>query len=132
MEFSDDILFEKAREVSKNAYSPYSNVRVGASLITDNNNLFIGTNIENSSYGATICAERSAIFSAISSGEKKIKKICVYTEKGWSPCGMCRQVMKEFMKDEDIIIICNQDGPVKKIKMIELLPYPFDEKNLQK
>ena len=93
-----------AIEASKNAYSPYSKAMVGSALITSDGSIYSGCNVENASYGGTICAERVAILKAVSDKKMKLKKIYVYTKEGWPPCGMCRQVMSEFA-DKDLEII---------------------------
>jgi cytidine deaminase len=103
-------LLKEARNAKKMSYSPYSNFRVGAAILTSNNKIYTGTNIENSSYGATVCAERVAIFKAISDGEKKIKTIAITSDKKdiVFPCGICRQVISEFALKE-IEIVCSTD-----------------------
>ncbi len=120
-------LIEKALEASKYAYTPYSHYQVGAAILTKDNNIYTGCNIENASYGLTICAERVAIFKAISEGEKEIKAIAVITndEEYAKPCGSCLQVMAEFMKDDATIILANKNKEyiVKTLK--ELLPEAF-------
>ena len=96
-------LFEKAKEVSKNSYSPYSEFPVGAAILVDDDLVFCGTNVENRSYGLTNCAERSAVFSAVSSGYKKIYAIAIVAPKAdypVGPCGACRQVLTEFADKE--------------------------------
>src|SRR5690554_2545442 len=98
-------LIKKALEAKKKAHVPYSNFRVGAALITDDGKVFTGCNIEISSYSPTICAERTAIFKAISEGHKKIKAIAVVGDSDFTcPCGVCRQVIREFGKDATIIV----------------------------
>ena len=102
MEINYDELLEKAKEVSKNSYSPYSKFKVGAAVMFESGKVYCGANVENVSYGITLCAERSAISSAISSGEKtKIKAIAVYSpnQKNCLPCGACRQWLAEFAPD---------------------------------
>lgn len=108
-----------------NAYVPYSGFPVGAVVITKNGRIFTGCNIENSSYGLTICAERVAIFSAISSGEREIEKLVVVadTVEPVSPCGACRQVMSEFGDFE--VILANLAGKYTTTRVSKLLPYAF-------
>ena len=99
MEVNYDKLLDKAKEVSKNSYSPYSKFKVGAAVIYESGNIYCGVNVENVSYGITLCAERGAISSAIAAGEKtKIKAISVYSpnQKNCLPCGACRQWLAEF------------------------------------
>lgn len=121
----------KAREFS---YSPYSHFKVGAAVITENGEVYTGCNIENASFGATNCAERTAIFKAISEGHRSIKALAVVgdTTTYTYPCGICRQVMTEFAdKDTDIIIVKNEnDYIVKKLK--EILPGAFTRDDLDK
>jgi cytidine deaminase len=118
-------LREMAKNASLKAHSPYSNVKVGSALITDSGKYFEGCNIENSSFGGTICAERVAIFNAISQGESKIRKIYVYTKAGWPPCGLCRQVMCEFAEEDLIVIIGNEKGEEKEILFRDLMPLAY-------
>lgn len=108
-----NILMEKAKEVSKNSYSPYSHFSVGACVLTTGGNLYTGCNFENSSFGMTICAERNAIGSAISNGEKEIKAVAIYSPNvnDCPPCGACRQVIAEFAVSGGADIITEtQDG----------------------
>lgn len=114
----------KARE---NAYSPYSHFAVGATLLCEDGTLFEGCNIENASYGLTNCAERTAIFKAVSEGHIKFKALAVVadTEGPCAPCGACRQVMAEFKIP--LIIMGNLMGNIKIVTMEELLPFSFSE-----
>ena len=114
----------KARE---NAYSPYSHFTVGAALLCEDGTLFEGCNIENASYGLTNCAERTAIFKAVSEGHIKFKALAVVadTEGPCAPCGACRQVMAEFKIP--LIIMGNLMGNIKIVTMEELLPFSFSE-----
>lgn len=123
-------LFKQAREASATAYVPYSHFPVGAALVTKNGQVFQGCNIENASFGLTNCAERTAIFNAISSGVKDFEIIGIYgeTDEPISPCGACRQVMTEFCSDEMPVWLFSKTGDVKKTTVGDLLPYHF--KNL--
>ena len=114
----------KARE---NAYSPYSHFAVGAALLCEDGTLFEGCNIENASYGLTNCAERTAIFKAVSEGHIKFKVLAVVadTEGPCAPCGACRQVMAEFKIP--LIILGNLMGNIKIVTIEELLPFSFSE-----
>lgn len=114
----------KARE---NAYSPYSHFAVGAALLCEDGTLYEGCNIENASYGLTNCAERTAIFKAVSEGHTKFKALAVVadTEGPCAPCGACRQVMAEFKIP--LIIMGNLMGNIKIVTMEELLPFSFSE-----
>ena len=114
----------KARE---NAYSPYSHFAVGAALLCEDGTLYEGCNIENASYGLTNCAERTAIFKAVSEGHIKFKALAVVadTEGSCAPCGACRQVMAEFKIP--LIIMGNLMGNIKIVTIEELLPFSFSE-----
>jgi len=129
-----DRIIENANKVMENSYSPYSNFKVGASILMKDGTYVNGTNIENASYGATNCAERSAIFMAISLGYKKgdFDKIAItsYLDKPTPPCAICRQVMLEFFDKDVEIIMTNKEGIVKKTNIDELVPYQFTEKDL--
>jgi len=118
-------LFELAKKSSEYAYSPYSGFRVGAALQTKCGNIFTGCNIENASYGATNCAERTAIFKAVSEGFREFETIAIYvkSDKVFPPCGICRQVMSEFSPDLEIIY--GNDDVVNISSIKELLPSSF-------
>lgn len=124
-------LITKAKEAAENSYSPYSGFTVGAALLTKSGKVYTGCNIENSAFGPTNCAERTAFFKAISEGERDFEKIAVVGGKNLNfdrlcpPCGVCRQVMAEFCdKDFTVILAGNNDG-VKELTLAELLPYGF-------
>ena len=119
-------LIEKAKEAMENSYSPYSNFKVGACLLCKDGTIYTGCNIENSSFGATNCAERTAIFKAVSEGKREFLKIAVVGsgEDLTFPCGICRQVMSEFMLDGEVILEDN-NREIKVFKVRELLPYAF-------
>jgi cytidine deaminase len=125
MEYNDLIL--KAKETLKNAYTPYSHYQVGASVLTKSGKVFTGCNIENASYGLTICAERTAIFKAVSEGEKEIIALAVINSSDdySRPCGSCRQVMAEFMKDDAKIILANKNGDYVVKTLEQILPDAF-------
>ncbi len=120
-------LLEAAQKVKENAYAPYSHFHVGAALITDTGKIYHGCNVENTSYGLTICAERNAVFRMISDGERRIAEVLVIgdTEEFLSPCGACRQVMTEFSTNDTVVYLCNKHGQWKKTTMAELMPYTF-------
>ena len=120
-------LINAAIEASKKAYAPYSNFHVGAALLTKSGKIFQGCNVENASFGATNCAERTAIFSAVASGERKFKKIVIFVDRKefTPPCGMCRQVIAEFAPDMEILLANNEDK-VLRTTIKELLPMSFD------
>ena len=121
-----------AIEASKKAYSPYSKALVGCALTTADGSIYTGCNIENASYGGTVCAERVAIFKAVSDKKMILKQIYVYTSAGWPPCGMCRQVMSEFADADLEVIIGNETGEEIKIKFRDLMPLSFTPDHLQK
>jgi cytidine deaminase len=127
-----DQLSKYAVEAKNLALSPYSNFRVGAALLTSDNKLYLGCNIETSSYSLTICAERTAVFKAISEGERKFKAIAIASdaEDFISPCGACRQVMSDLCGDIDVIML-NSKGEKRIEKISSLLPYAFSDKDLK-
>lgn len=129
-------LFRLAKDAMKNSYAPYSNFNVGAALLTDNDNVYTGCNIENASYSATCCAERTAIFSAIANGEKEFSAICVVGGKNGDiinyafPCGICRQVLSEFCDADFKIYVGINENEIKEFTLGELLPCSFDKSKL--
>ena len=118
-------LRDQALDVSKRAYSPYSKAHVGSAVETEDGKVFVGCNIENSSYGGTVCAERVAIWKAVSEGHKKMKRIYVYTKDGWPPCGMCLQVMAEFSDGNLEVTFGDASGKETTKKLKELLTQAF-------
>ena len=120
-------LVKKARSAKKYSYSPYSKFRVGAALLSTSGKIYTGCNIENSSFGLTVCAERTALFKAISEGTRKFRALAIASDaKGFiPPCGACRQVILDLARDVDVIMTDSR-GKTKILKAIELLPYPFD------
>ena len=123
-------LIDLANSARKNSYAPYSNYRVGAALQTKNGRIFTGVNAENAAYPHTICAERVAIFKAVSEGERDFDVMAVVTDNGGSPCGGCRQVMAEFGLDT-VVLIANGKGEVQKeVTVKELLPEAFTPEKL--
>jgi len=124
-------LIEAAMRAKNNSYSPYSNFRVGAALLTKTGKIFTGCNIENSSYSLTICAERTAIFKAVSEGQRNFKAIAISSDMKEiiPPCGACRQVLMDLASDIDVILSGSNNKPII-IKLSKLLPMPFDSKML--
>ncbi len=128
-------LLDAAQAARENSYSPYSKFKVGAAVMTQDGQIFSGTNIENSSYGLTVCAERNAIFAAVGAGHRRFKTLALITQKikGQkfnSPCGACRQVMSEFFAPDTPIYIAVLDGKTRTAyckKFSELMPFPFDK-----
>ena len=127
-------LYETAVAARKNSYSPYSKFKVGAALLLDDNNIVSGTNVENSSYGLAMCAERNALFTAIGMGYKKenIKAILVVanTDGPCSPCGACRQVISELMDKDADVILTNRKNDMKLFTVKDLLPFSFSKDDL--
>lgn len=126
-----EALTAAARRASERAYCPYSRFRVGAAVLTDDGTIVSGCNVENASYGLTICAERNAIFHAVALGHVRIVAVAIYTPTPIpsAPCGACRQVINEFGPDAAILSVC--DGPdVLHRTLAELLPDAFGPRNL--
>ena len=124
---------KRAKGVSEKAYCPYSKFRVGAVVLTDDGQMFEGCNVENASYGLTMCAERNAIFHMAAQGRQRIVAIVIYTATPMpaAPCGACRQVINEFGADALVLSVC--DGPdVLRKKMSDLLPDAFGPANLSR
>ena len=119
---------DKAKEASKNSYSPFSRFAVGAAVMTTNGKIYKGCNVENSSFGLTNCAERTAIFKAVSEGEREIIAVAIYSPNSDScyPCGACRQVLYEFQGDEqEIEVITETLGTLEIKKLSYFLPNGF-------
>ena len=123
-------LIEAARSVYDNAYAPYSHYRVAAAVRAEDGTIYAGCNVENAVYPLTICAERAAIFKAISDGARKIVALTVVTANGGSPCGACRQVMREFGEDEMPIYVADVTGAYRTHTLGELLPESFSGDDL--
>ncbi|MBI4417613.1 MAG: cytidine deaminase [Ignavibacteriales bacterium] len=125
-------LIQASRNAKRRAHAPYSGFHVGAALLTSDGVVFTGCNVENSSYGLTICAERTAIFKAISEGKKKFKAIAI-TSDGTDvtpPCGACRQVLWDLAGNIDVVLDSHSGIPLQ-MKLESLLPIPFSEKRLK-
>ena len=120
-------LLEAALKVRENAHAPFSKFHVGAALEDSEGRVWTGCNVENASYGLTICAERVAVFKAISEGARKFKRIAIAadTDKLTPPCGACRQILWEFLGNAEVILV-NPQGKTARYQMIDLLPEPFD------
>jgi cytidine deaminase len=123
-------LIDAAREIYAYAYAPYSNYQVAAAVLADDGKIYTGCNIENAVYPLTMCAERVAIFKAIAAGARAIEAIAVVTANAGSPCGSCRQVMREFAADSMPVHIADLTGTYRTYTMIELLPVGFSAKDL--
>lgn len=128
----DKELIKKAIESKDMSYSPYSNYKVGAAVLMEDNQIYCGSNIENAAYSPTICAERVAIFKGIFNGNRKIKKIAIIGDSEWTyPCGVCRQVLEEFANKDTSIIVAKSQKEYKKYTMEELLPFGFGPEDLK-
>ncbi len=133
---TDTELVSKAIEAMNNSYSPYSNYKVGAALLTEDEKIYKGCNIENAAFGPTVCAERTAFLKALSEGERKFSKIAVVGGKNgkvtgaFPPCGVCRQVMREFCGDDFEILIVRENNEFDKVLLKDLLPYSFKPENV--
>ncbi len=127
MDIDYKLLMDQAKEASKYSYSPFSKFAVGAAVLMSNGNIYTGCNVENSSFGMTICAERCAIFKAVSEGQKEILAVAIYSPNADDcyPCGACRQVMYEFQGENEISIITESKGNPVIRKMKDFLPYGF-------
>jgi cytidine deaminase len=124
-------LYDRACEALKNAYAPYSGFSVGAAILTEDGNVFTGVNIENASFGATICAERTACVKAVSEGHRDLRACAVASSNGKAPmCGICRQFLSEFSPEMDIITGESRDD-LECVKLSELLPDHFDAEKMK-
>lgn len=125
-------LANKAVEAKKKALPTYSKFHVGAALLTNDNKIYQAGNIETSSYSLTLCAERTALFKAISEGEREFLAIAIASDDPdfCPPCGACRQVISDLCGNIDIIMI-NHQNEIKQLKLSELLPFPFGDENLK-
>lgn len=125
-------LIDLANAARQRAYAPYSNYRVGAALRTRTGRLYTGVNVENAAYPTTICAERVAVFKAVSEGELEFDVIAVVTDNGGSPCGSCRQVLAEFGLGTTVLIADGDGKLVRQTTVGELLPEAFQPHHLKK
>lgn len=123
----EEELLSEAKKAMVHAYVPYSGFRVGAAVMAEDGTIFTGCNVENASYGGTCCAERIAIYKAVSEGYRKFLSILIISDSEdiTYPCGICRQVLVEFMGDGDVLC-CNKYGEIKKYKLRDLIPYAFE------
>ncbi len=124
-------LIQKAVSAWQGAYAPYSEYSVGAALLTETGDIFEGVNIENAVYPLTICAERVAVFKAVSEGQRAFQAIAVVTKNGGTPCGSCRQVMAEFGMDTIVLIADNHGHLIETFTVADLLPNVFGEADLE-
>ena len=131
--FDRQALVDAAVKASENSYSPYSNFCVGAALLCDDGEVILGTNVENSSYGGAICAERTAFCTAVAKGKKNFTAIAIIghrrgeTEMDFcAPCGICRQFMRELV-DDDFLVVLSNGKDIREYTMTEILPLAFDK-----
>ncbi|MBU0529393.1 cytidine deaminase [bacterium] len=123
-------LINAAQLAQRNSYAPYSKYKVGAAVLTEDDTIISGCNVESSSYGLTCCAERTALYSAISNGHNKFKALAVITKDGGTPCGACRQVIWDLCGDIPIYI-SDENGKIYKTTSKELLPKAFDGSSMK-
>ena len=130
MAYTDEELIQHAREALKHAYIPYSHYGVGACILSTDGRIFTGCNVENASYGLTICAERNAVTTAVASGALTFEKIAIVSNASmpW-PCGACRQFLNEFSPTMEVIVQ-GGDGHTERAKLNELLPNSFGPQSL--
>ncbi|MBP9693302.1 MAG: cytidine deaminase [Alphaproteobacteria bacterium] len=130
-----DLLFQKAKEVSEKSYSPYSHFKVGSALKAASGTIYIGTNVENASYSLAQCAEGAAITAMVAGGDREISEILVYCDSGnvdllCTPCGACRQKIREFATPQTKIYLSTKNGVQKTVTIEDLLPLSFGPENL--
>ncbi len=127
-----EALIDAARRTRERAYAPYSLYAVGAAVMAKSGKIYSGCNVENASYPVGLCAERVAIFKAVSEGERELLALAVVTSNMGSPCGACRQVFSEFAEDDAVIVLAAEQGDErKKFTLKELLPDRFGPENLK-
>jgi cytidine deaminase len=127
---NDEELLRAAEKAREKAYAPYSEFRVGAAIRTKKGRVFTGANVENASYGLSVCAERVAAFKAVAEGEREFEAVAVVTENGVAPCGACRQVLSEFGPDMRIIV-ADTEGNHREYHISDLLPDVFTPADLK-
>ncbi len=123
-------LIKAAGEAREQAYAPYSRYAVGAALLTTTGKVYTGANVENASYGHAMCAERVAVFHAVADGEQDFQALAVVTENGASPCGACRQVLREFDVGTLVVIMADERGHARQATLADLLPDSFSAGDL--
>lgn len=121
-------LLQRAQDAFNNAHAPYTKNATGAAALTSSGKVFVGCKVEMVSFGGTVCAEQSAIASAVAAGSRDIEVLAIYP--AFNPCGLCRQVMLEF--NAQMTLIFEQDGAIRRVKLPELLPHGFGPENLLK
>ena len=134
---TDIELIEKAKKAAENSYSPYSGYTVGAALLSKDGRVFTGCNIENAAYSPTNCAERTAVFKAVSEGVREFEKIAVVGGQQldfkdyFAPCGVCRQVLREFCDEDFVILLGKNANEYKRLTLKELLPFSFSNESMK-
>jgi cytidine deaminase len=123
-------LMDQAHQARRNAYAPYSNYAVGAAVLARSGQVYVGANVENAAYPTTMCAERSAVFSAVAKGERSFDVIVVMTENGVAPCGACRQVLSEFGLDLQVVTTDAEGNVALNTRLAELIPDAFGPQDL--
>jgi cytidine deaminase len=120
-------LLAQARAVRRNAYAPHSRFRVGAAVLDERGRVHVGCNVENASFGLTVCAERNAVAAAVAAGAREVRAVAVVTSArpAASPCGACRQVLSEFAMPETPVILASPSGPSEEMPLGQLLPRSF-------
>ncbi len=129
-QFDPNVLIEQAQAARERAYAPYSNYRVGAALLGKSGTIYTGCNVENAVYPLGLCAERVAIAKAVSEGEREFIALAVVTENGGTPCGACRQTLREFGEDI-VVLIADASGNYRETTVAELLPDSFSAEDLE-
>lgn len=126
-------LHKLAVEARQTAYAPYSKFKVGAAIVTEDGSVFTGSNVENASFGGTVCAERNAMFKAVNEGHRNIREILVVTDakKAAAPCALCLQIMAEFCEPNAMIMVADTEKILFKKTFKQLLPIPFGPKELK-
>lgn len=122
-----EALMAAARAAVGRAYAPYSSYRVGAAVLTEDGRIFAGANVENASYGLTICAERSAVFAAVAAGARRLRAVAIASDRDPAPvpCGACRQVLAEFAPPDTPIFVVASSGAIRRFRLGALLPHGF-------
>lgn len=129
-DFQKEALLAAAADVRRQAYAPYSKFLVGAAVLTADGEIFSGVNVENASYGLTRCAEQHAIGAMAAAGERELAAVAVATENGVTPCGACRQVLREFGGDVPVWLLNTTTGEVRETSLLQLLPDSFTSDQL--
>jgi cytidine deaminase len=125
-----EALVQASRRAWERAYAPYSRFNVGAAILGADGKIYEGVNVENASYGLTVCAERTAVFTMVTQGITEIRAVAVCTEAGVAPCGACRQVLREFSAPDVPVFLCDNAGNVRALTLAALLPESFGSEDL--